>query len=479
MSDELARLDATAQADLVRRGDVKPAELVEAAIERIERVDPKLNAVVTPLFEKARAEAESTVAGTFQGVPLLLKDLDSHSAGDPFHAGWTLLKELGWKEEFDTNLVVRFRQAGFVLVGKSATPEFGTQVTTESRAHGRTRNPWDTARSAGGSSGGAAAAVAAGLVPVAHASDGGGSIRIPASECGLVGLKPSRGRVSVGPETGEKWAGMVAELVVSRSVRDTAGVLEAVSGPMPGDPYAAPAPERPFTEEVGADPGRLRVGVLTHDPRGEVEVHSDAVAAAETVARLLDDLGHRVEESHPPSFAEPQLTEAATLVIASWTARNLDYWGERVGRPIAQDDVEPHNWALAEIGRATSASRYIGAVEALQAYTRRLAAWWEGGFDLLLTPTLPEPPPRLGEFDPTDEEPLRALARSTSLVLFTIPFNVTGQPALTLPLHRNDLGLPIGVQLVGAYGREDQLLRVAAQLEAARPWLDVLPPVHA
>src|SRR5207244_2860751 len=268
MSDDLALLDATAQAELVRQRRVTPRELVDAAIARIERVNPKLNAVISQRFEKARAEAAAPDLpdGPFRGVPFLLKDLICHSAGDPYHAGMRLLRELGWVERYDTHLAARFRAAGFVCLGRTNVPELGPAPTTEPLAYGPTRNPWDTGRSPGGSSGGSAAAVAAGLVPVAHANDGGGSIRIPASACGLVGLKPTRGRTSLGPDTGESWAGAVAEHVVTRSVRDTAALLDAVAGPMPGDPYFAPPPARPFAAEVGLDPGRLRIGVLARVP---------------------------------------------------------------------------------------------------------------------------------------------------------------------------------------------------------------------
>src|SRR5438034_508338 len=446
MSDDLALLDATAQAELVRQRRVSPRELVDAAIARIERLNPKLNAVVTQRFEKARAEAVAPdlPAGPFRGVPFLLKDLICHSAGDPYHAGMRLLRELGWIERYDTHLAARFRAAGFVFLGRTNVPELGPAPTTEPVAYGPTRNPWDTSRSPGGSSGGSAAAVAAGLVPVAHANDGGGSIRIPSSECGLVGLKPSRGRTSLGPDAGEGWGGLSIEHVVARSVRDTAAVLDAVAGYLPGDPYTAPPPARPFRDEVGTAPGKLRVGLLVKAPAGQAEVHPECATAARETARLLESLGHRVEESSPAALADGEVGRAAVTVIAAATARDLAYWSERTGRKIGPGDVEPMTWAIAEMGRPVSASDYLRAIEYLHAHTRQVAAWWAEGYDLLLTPTLPEPPPRLGEFDPAPGDPLRGFTRGGAFVAFTMPFNVTGQPAISLPLHWSASGLPVG-----------------------------------
>ena len=478
MADDLALLDATAQADLVRRGAASPRELVDAAIARIERVNPRLNAVIVERFDRARAEAASPTLpdGPFRGVPLLVKDLMLRTAGDPHHCGMGFLKRLGWVEREDTWLAARLRAAGFVFLGKTNTPELGPVPTTEPLAYGPTRNPWDTTRSPGGSSGGSAAAVASGMVPVAHANDGGGSIRIPASACGLVGLKPSRGRTSLGPALGESWAGLAIEHCVARSVRDTAAVLDAVAGWLPGDPYAAPGPARPYRDEIGADPGRLRIGLMT---TGVASVDPECAAGAEAAGRLLASLGHAVEVAHPEALHDPETMRAAVAVVTSWTARDLDYWSERTGRPIGADDVEPLSWALAEMGRRVSAVEYVRAVEALQRATRRLAAWWASGWDLLLTPTLPELPPPLGQFAARPGEPLRGFARGGAFVAFTMPWNISGQPAISLPLHWSAGGLPVGVQLVAAYGREDVLFRVAAQLEAARPWHARRPAVHA
>lgn len=481
MTTELATLDATAQAALVRSGEVTPRELVDAAIARIERLNPQLNAVIIPLFEKARARAAAADLpdGPFRGVPFLLKDLDTFSAGDPFYGGTRFLRELGWVADHDSTLVEKFRAAGFVTVGKTNTPELGLNVTTEPQTYGPSRNPWNTNHSTGGSSGGSAAAVAAGMVPAAHASDGGGSIRVPASECGLVGLKPSRGRVSLGPDYGEYWQGLVINHVVTRSVRDCAAILDAVAGPVPGDPYAIPEPARPFRTEVSAAPGRLRVGVLAKTPGNTTALHPDCVAAATDAARLLESLGHTVEQEHPAAIDEAGDTlQHFTRLVMCWVAAALHEWGRTIGRPVAERDVEPTTWAFAEVGRSVPAPEYIDTVKWMHAFTRRMAGWWASGFDLLVTPTLGAPPPRIGELVAPPDNPL-GTERALALIPFTSQFNITGQPAMSLPLWWNRDGLPIGVQLVGAQGREDVLLRVGAQLEEARPWAARRPPVHA
>jgi amidase len=472
-------LDACALAQLVRDGRASPLELVDEAIERIEKINPELNAVIRPRFDEARREAAGVLPdGPMRGVPIVLKDLMCSMAGEPIHEGMRVLKEAHYVAEHDQELAARFRAAGFVVVGRTNTPELGIVPTTEPAAYGPTRNPWDTTRSTGGSSGGSAAAVASGMVSVGHAGDGGGSIRIPASECGLVGLKPSRARVPSGPEWGDVFAGLVCELAVTRTVRDTAAVLDAVAGPAPGDPYAAPTPTRPFVDEVGADPGRLRIGVQSEAFGATVVTHPDCVIATEAAAALLEAQGHRVEPTHVDALDAPEFVEAFLLVWAAGIGADVDhYWAGKLGRPIGQDEVEPLTWTLVEAARAANASDFLDAHRKLQAISRRVAQWYEGGFDLLLTPTLAEPPPLLGEFDSPPENPLHGLLRAAALVPFTPPFNVSGQPAISLPLHWNEDGLPIGVQLVAPYGREDVLLRVAAQLEEAAPWAQRRPPV--
>src|SRR4051812_44079760 len=472
--------DATALAELVRSGEASPRELAEAAIARIEELNPRLNAVIAPTFEKGLAAADGDLAdGPFRGVPMLVKDLGCFTAGDQMHEGMRFLKELGWTEDEDTWLAGRFREAGMVILGHTNTPELGILPTTEPEAYGPTRNPWDPERSPGGSSGGSAAAVAAGMVPLAHANDGGGSIRIPASACGLVGLKPSRGRVSLAPEFGDMMTGLVADLCVAHSVRDVATLLEWVSDPPPGEPYVAPARERPYTEDVGVDPGRLRIGLMTDAPGGEIPVHPDCVAAAEAAGELLESLGHGVERSHPDALDESDYIPSFLVRWTSGIAWELDYWSRKTGKEIGPDDVEPATWALAAAGREHRGADYLGALEYHQLVTRRAAEWWAGGYDLLLSPTRGERPSPLGTFEPDPDTPASALMRAVPTASFTAGFNTTGQPAISLPLHWNDDGLPIGVQLVAAYGREDVLLRVASQLEEARPWAERTPPVFA
>ncbi|HZQ76336.1 MAG TPA: amidase family protein [Acidimicrobiia bacterium] len=486
MSDTLGDHDATGLASLVRAGDVTPAELVEAAIERIEAVDPQLNAVIHRRFDRARDEAARMAPGVaarapFAGVPFLVKDITCHQAGEPFHEGMRFLRDRQWRADHDSFLASRFRAAGLITVGRTNTPELGIVPTTEPAAYGATRNPWDRARSPGGSSGGSAAAVAAGLVPAAHANDGGGSIRIPASACGLVGLKPSRGRTSLGPDASFT-ALVVCEHVLTRTVRDCAAFLDAVAGPMPGDPYTAPAPVRPWRDEVGADPGPLRVGLLTAAPGGLAVVHPDCVTAAQNAARLLESLGHHVEVSHPAALDRPDWAPHFISLWSAGVALGLDGWSAATGDPIGADDVEPLTWALAELARALPTPALLRSLDWLMKTTRLVAEWWEPpdattGFDLLLTPTLAEPPVLLGTFDSPPDNPLAGFMRAAAFTPFTPPFNVTGQPAISLPLGWTADGLPIGVQLVAAYGREDVLLRVAAQLEDTAPWFNRCPPI--
>ena len=478
MSDEYAFLDATAQADLVRTGDVTPAELVDAAIERIETVNPRLNAVIIPLYDKARAAASGgLVDGPFRGVPFLLKDAVAHSAGDPYHCGMQVLKDAGWTEPNDTWLVQRYRAAGFIIVGKTNLPELATSVTTEPLAYGATHNPWNLDHSPGGSSGGAGAAVASGMVPVAHGNDMGGSIRIPASECGIVGLKPSRGRNTLGPDFGEYWAMTTHEHVLTRSVRDTAAVLDATAGAGVGDPYIAPPPHRPFVDEVRTDPGRLRIGFRTRRRDGN-ESHPECVAAVRDTVALLESLGHEVEPVDLPALDDTAFEEAISGIFGVFILTDLERWSRKLGRELKPADLDPWNQGMCEMAAAVTGVQYANAIERAQSYARGVAQWWADGWDVLVTPQLTTLPPRLGEIAP-DNDPAQNFARISGMTDYTMPFNITGQPAVSLPLHWSDDGLPVGVQFVAAYGREDVLLRLAGQLEQARPWADRRPLVSA
>jgi amidase len=470
-------LDATAQADLVRRGEASPKELVESAIERIESLNPRLDAVIRTRYDAARAEAANpspeSAAGPFHGVPILLKDIGCHIAGEPTAHGVGALHDV--PRPVTSYLAEAFRRAGFIAVGRTNVPELGSTVTTESTAFPPARNPWNPEHSTGGSSGGSAAAVASGMVAVAHANDGGGSIRIPASECGLVGLKPTRGRVSPGPEVGESWAGGSIDGVVTRTVRDTAAVLDVIGVPMPGDPYVAPPFARPLADEVGADPGRLRIGYVDHLDIDYYLDDPECRAAVAVAARLLESAGHDVEPSYPQAMVDPQFSPHFMTLVAPDTEAELREYEALLGRPLRDDELEPRNLASRR-ARDLSAVDYLEARTWMSRWARRVAAWWTD-HDLLLTPTVAAPPPPLGWF--TAEGPKREGARIASFIPYTPQFNMTGQPAISLPLHWSADGLPVGVQLVAAYGREDLLVRVASQLEEAAPWSGRRPPISA
>jgi amidase len=472
---ETTWLDATAQAGLVRRGDASAAELVEAAIGRIEAVNPRLDAVIRTRFDQARAEAAGDLPdGPFRGVPILFKDLGCTVEGEATAFGVGPLRDVAWPTT--SYLAEAFRAAGFVALGRTNVPEMGTTVTTEARSFPAARNPWDPGRSAGGSSGGSAAAVASGMVPVAHGNDGGGSIRIPSSACGLVGLKPTRGRVSHGPVVGESWAGGTIDGALARTVRDAAAVLDVISGRVPGDPYYAPALPRPLRQEVGADPGRLRIGVLDRPGADAYLDDPQCRAAVAGAARLLADLGHHLEESAPEAMFDERFNRHFTTIIAADTEATFRAFEALLGRPIGEDEIEPRNAAYRRAGAALDAVTYLQSRAAIEIWARRMAAWW-ASHDLLLTPTLGAPPPELGWFtgDGADGEGRRV----ASFIPYTAQFNMTGQPAVSLPLHWTPDGLPVGVQLVAAYGREDLLVRVASQLEQAAPWHERRPRVHA
>lgn len=473
--DDFAFVDATAQAELVRRREIKPIELVDAAIGRIERLNPSINAVIRPLYDQARATALGPLPdGPFPGVPFLLKDLLAAYAGAPMASGSAFTCDFVPKQ--DSELVIRQKRAGLIIVAKTNTPELGIMPTTEPRLFGPTHNPWETGRTPGGSSGGAAAAVAAGLVAMAHASDGGGSIRIPASCCGVFGLKPTRARNPLGPGFGDVNSGLIVEHAVTRSVRDSAALLDATSGPDVGDPYWAPPPTRPYLSEVGADPGHLRIAFTTA-ALNDAPVHPDCVAAVHQAASLCADLGHNVVEAAPAIDGDLMIRSFMTLWAAG-AACTLDGLAAVTGRTPTEDQFEPTTWAVYQLGRRKSAPTYLLALQALQRIARDVARFFLD-YDIWLTPTIAEPPTRLGAFNPPPGDPMYAMRRSGLFSPFTSICNITGQPAMSVPLHWNTEGLPIGTHFVGRFGDEATLFRLASQLEEARPWANRRPPVSA
>jgi amidase len=474
--NEIARLDATAQAELVRCGELSPAELVSSAIERIEAGDAALGAVAIPVFERAlhAAAARRLQRGPFRGVPFLLKDLGARQADLPQYCGNRALRDADYRSPDDSPLGARFRQAGLVTLGVSKSPEFGLQSTTQPLAFGPTHNPWSHGLSAGGSSGGAAAAVAAGLVPIAHASDGAGSIRIPAAWCGAVGLKPSRGRVSRGP--GDLEGTTTVEFAIARSVRDAAHLLDAVHGSAPGDLFvAAPPPARSFRRALDAKLPQLRIGVLTEMPGGLCE-RASAEAAAD-VARRLEAMGHAVEISWPKALFEQEERALLGLIFAPLEARGC-LWelSLRLGRKVDESDVEPFLWRMAHLDVGpTPADQLVLAAERQLQWAARVASWWQE-YDLLITPTVGVSAPPLRELDGVHVSPDELMERMGPHMAFTEPFNATGQPALALPCGLSPAGLPLSVQLIAAHGREDLLLGIGAHLEAELPRLPLPAP---
>jgi amidase len=469
LGTELASLDGIAQAELVKAGELSPRDLVTGAIERVEALNPQINAVTIPLFEKALTAADRDPgqgsSQPFGGVPIVIKD-NAAAAGEPRYRGMRLLRDLGWIENHDSFAVARLRQAGFISIGRANLPELAGGITTEPLAHGPCRNPWNVEHSVGGSSGGSAAAVAAGLVPVAHGTDGGGSVRIPASLCGVVGLKPSRGRISMGPEFTDT-EGLSTASVLTRSVRDTAAAIDSIAGSVAGDPWTAPPLRGSLLDAVARDPAPLRIGVWTPSGDPSSSVHPDCSAACEAVADLLVSLGHKVEASHPKELTAavtPSFFAVATALIA-WEVADISRYTDR---QITEADVEPVVWKAVEAGRQVSAVAYQDAIAEIRSTSRRFAAWWDEGWDLLLSPTVAQPPWPLGAVSPpTPEDPWPDVR---PWIPFTPQFNLSGLPAISLPLHWSTAGLPIGVQLGARLGREDQLLAVAGQLERARPW---------
>ena len=484
--EEYRTHDALALAELVRRGDITPDALLDIAIARAEYANPAVNAIIHPLYNEARAEAKHVdLSAPFAGVPFLVKDLGPEVKGAPKRTGSRAYE--GYVSAEDSTVVRKMRAAGLLIFGKTNTPEFGLTPFTEPQRFGQTNNPWALGSSPGGSSGGSAAAVAVGIVPMASANDGGGSIRIPASFCGLFGLKPSRGRVSWAPQFGEMWSGAAVEGCVSRSVRDSAAYLDAVCGPAPGEPYPFAPIERPFLQEVSTPPGRLRIGFSTKNTVGGA-VDGWCIRAVEQAAALLRSEGHVVEEVEPP-YEPKDLTEAFITVVAGETAADLQVLGQFLGRPVRPSDVEPQTFALSLLGQSFTGGDYAFAKRRWNEVCRRVGAFHER-YDLLLTPTLPCPPFRTGALQSTAAERvamsvvntlrLRSamrmtvdqLAQKIYAFLCWTPFaNMTGQPSMSVPmLWTEETNLPIGVMLTGRIGEDGLLFRVAGQMERAQPW---------
>jgi amidase len=490
MTAELTGYDAMALGDLIRKGEISPVELLEITIQRIEKINPHLNSVIHYMYDQAREEAkrwslkirsgEATKA-VFCGVPFLLKDLIAEYKGAPFHEGSCAVK--GYISKVDSELVRRQKTGGLITVGKTNTPEFGCIPSMEHSCYGPTHNPWNPDLTPGGSSGGSAAAVAAGIVPMAHGNDAGGSIRIPASCCGLFGLKPTRARNPLGPLFGDIGGGMVHEHAITRTVRDSAALLDVTSGPDLGDPYAAPRKQRAFLEEIGRAPGRLKIGYLSSIPEdwnAKTDLHPDCENAVKDAAQLCQSLGHIVEEIEPNQLGYPKIVQAFGIVWCCLVGHIIDYWERELGKKVEKDELELMNWEDYQHGLENiTGADYLIAQEEIQRFSRKIARWYsEGGYDLLLSSTMRIPPPKLGAFKSNQENPQKWLDYTRSFICLTRIQNLTGQPAMSVPLFWNKDNIPIGVQFAGRFGDEATLFRLASQLEMERPWADKKPPIH-
>jgi amidase len=488
--------DAIGLGELVRRKELAPVELVEAAIERIEQRNPALNAVIHPMFDSARKAAiESRPDGLFAGVPFLLKDLFAAYAGAPLADGSRFLRR--YVPDHHSELVRRFLSTGVIVLGKTNTPELGLMPVTEPEAFGPTRNPWDPTRTSGGSSGGSAAAVASRMVPMASGGDGGGSIRIPASCCGIFGFKPSRGRIPSGPDTADSWQGFAIEHVLTVSVRDSAAMLDATQGADAAAYHHAPPPARPFLDEVGTEPGRLRIAWSADPYLSSTPVAAECRDALSQAVQLLTGLGHELIEDRPAFDAREWIHAFLTMLTGEVRADIRDA-ERRAGRRAAARDFEDATWLLGELGRTFGAGDYVVALRKLKLTPRRIAGFMaERQVDVLLCPTLAAPPVRIGALQPPagDRIAQRVLGRLRlgrlalalgvldkaiepilSFVAFTPVFNATGQPSMSVPLHWTPGGLPIGVMLTARYGDDAVLFRLAGQLERAQPWRGRRPP---
>ncbi|MBT9472918.1 MAG: amidase [Pseudomonadota bacterium] len=467
--EDYRKHDAVGLAGLVSKGEVSPPELLETAVARMAQVDPKINAVTLDLTEWGRQDVKRHIwGGPLAGVPFLLKDLGAQLAGSPTSSGSAVFRDL--LAPADSAITKAYKEAGLVIFGKTNTPEFGLMPVTESTLLGPCRNPWDVTRTPGGSSGGAAAAVAAGIVPAAHASDGGGSIRTPASACGLFGMKPSRGRVSFSP-TGEGWGGASIQHAVTRSVRDSAVLLDIVCEPQPGDPYFIAKPERSFASEVERDPGKLAIGFTTAALASD-GLDPECAAAVLDAARLCESLGHIVEEVTVPGDLAAMQRGAGDVIGAS-IAATLEAEGERRGRPVSESDVEFLTWATYQRGKQVSGANYVRGLAAIHAYGRAVAGLFER-YDVVLMSTLGSPAIPVGHLT---EDVRQYTQRLFAFMPNTQAFNNTGQPAMSVPLAWSKGGLPIGLQFVGRMGEEAGLFRLAGQLEKARPWFERVAPL--
>ncbi len=489
---EYRQYDALGLADLVRRGEVSPSELVEEAIERIEAHNPHINAVVGKIYEDARSAAAGDLPqGPFSGVPFLLKDLVAAYAGAPLTQGSKAYRDD--IPDYDSELVARFKQAGTIILGKTNTPEFGLKGVTEPDLHGPTRNPWNTEYTPGGSSGGSAAAIAGGMVPMASGGDGGGSLRIPAAYCGLFGFKPTRGRVPTGPVYGEKWQGAVVEHVISRSVRDSAAMLDAVQGADPGAPYVIAGPSRPYLEEVEREPRPLKIAFTRHSPLGE-EMHPECIRAVDEAVTLLEEMGHYLEEKTPPLDGE-KIASCYFMLYCGEVCADIVELKMKLGRNPVPADVEVATWMFNILGRAYNSGDFILARREWNEFARAMGQFHQT-YDLYLTPTTATLPVRVGELDPRPFETaamkvfnrlglgrlLKSLGiaekifrQNISKTPFTQFVNFTGQPAMSVPLHWSADGFPCGVHFVAPFGEESLLFQVAGQLEKAKPWFDRVP----
>lgn len=467
-----AEYDGLGLADLVRRKEISPAELLSSAMTHAEAVNPKINCIAHRHYDEARAQIASGLApGVFHGVPFVIKDLGVELANTVTSSGSLAFNDQ--KAAADSELVVRYKRAGLVIFAKSTTPELGLTLTTESKAFGMTRNPWNLERSVGGSSGGAAAAVASGIVPMAHASDGGGSIRVPASCAGLFGLKPSRGRMPLGPAMTEPWLGLATAHAVTRSVRDSAALLDATWGLQFGSRYSAPPPPSgSFLQELDQAQGTLRIALLLTSPTGSA-IDPECIAAARACARLCESLGHRVEEASPALDAAA-LNAGFLAVVKMSVAQALRDRGAQRGRPVSPEEVETVTWIFADQGAKATALMIADANAAFQVAATAMGHFLTR-FDVLLSPTLAKPPAKLGILGLSPVDWAVFTKEVTTYSPFTALANMTGQPSMSVPLHWTPDGLPVGLMFTGRYGEEAQLLRLAAQLERAQPWAQKRP----